>query len=151
MPAPDHEMTLDEREAASRETLRLAHVAMVHICLRTPKNPPRRRTPKIDFDSASDDERTLYLTYLISNWLGQAERCTQSRCRRAKLCRGDPPDCWSEEPPPTPLELDLAKGMMKLQVGEALRDARQREAEAAARRPAGAADTGPVTLAGRGS
>jgi hypothetical protein len=32
---------------------------MVHLCLRAPNNPPRRRTPQIDFDAASDDERRL--------------------------------------------------------------------------------------------
>jgi hypothetical protein len=64
---------------------------------------------------------------LISNWLGRAEQCTRPRCRRAKLCRADRPDCWSEEPEPTDDELDLAKGMMKRHFGEALRDARQRD------------------------
>jgi hypothetical protein len=124
-PMPEDNYEKAERE--SRAAVRLLHTAAVHLFLRTPANRPQRRAPSmIDFDSATDVQRYRHFTQLFSNWIGQPERCALASCRRAKLCQGDPADCWRDEPPPTESEIDTAKWMLKDMFAEEL--ARRRAA-----------------------
>jgi hypothetical protein len=127
MPEPNREMTYEEHRAATRAEVRLLHVAMVHLFLRTPARLPRRREAEtIDVATSTSEQLYRHFTRLFSNWIGQPERCALSRCRRAKLCQGDPADCWRDEPPPTPDEIDTAKWMLKDMIGDEL--ARRRAA-----------------------
>ena len=94
--------------------MRLSHVAMVHLMLRTPADPPRRIAPEAERESENVDglpleEFRFRMVRRISSWLGQPAHCRRAACRRGKLCRGDPPDCWRDEPPPSEDEITQAK------------------------------------------
>lgn len=127
MPEPDRAMTYDEQRAATDAAIRLLHTAAVHLFQTRPETFPRRRArDTLDFDTATAVERYGQFTRMFSNWIGQPERCALSRCRRAKLCQGDPADCWRDDPPPTADEMDTAKWMLKDMIGGEL--ARRRAA-----------------------
>jgi len=42
----------------------------------------------------------------------QPDRSANRACRRARICCGEPPNCWAGAPPPTHRELTLAKALM---------------------------------------
>ena len=93
-------------------SVRMLQTAMVHLALRATEKPPMRTMP--DPPGTLSTEATRFeLVRKLASFLGQPERCRSRECRRAKICHGDPPDCWRDEPPPTPEEIDLAKGLVK--------------------------------------
>ena len=102
-------------------SVRLLRTALVHLWLRRPENPPRTPMPVPPENLATEAFR-FDLTRTLSTWLGQSLRCPLRECRRAKICQGDPPDCWREEPPPTHQEIELAKGLMRYHLDKFLGD-----------------------------
>ena len=91
-------------------SVRALRIAMVHLTLRGPPGPPMKPMPDLSGPDELSQEAFLFeITRTISGWLGQPKRCPDKSCQRAKVCQGDPPDCWRAEPPPTDREIDLAK------------------------------------------
>lgn len=68
-----------------------------------------RQTPECERVEALRFAMTRYL----SRWLDQPRRCAIKTCRRTKDCFGEAPDCWSNEPRPTPEEIEVAKGLWR--------------------------------------
>ena len=93
-------------------SVRLLQTALVHLCLRSPENPPRTPMPSPP-ENLSIMAFRFELARTLSTWLGQPQRCPSRACQRAKVCNGDPPNCWRDEAPPTHQELELAKGLMR--------------------------------------
>ena len=125
MPAIDNETERDATDAFQPSgSLKVLLTALVHVALRPPKNPPMRQMPDIDVTKLSTDAFRFELTRKLATFLGQPLRCPSSECRRAKICQGDPPDCWRNEPPPTYEEIELARRLTKYHLRELPRDPR---------------------------
>jgi len=95
-------------------SVRLFRTALVHLSLRRKGKPPRTRMPDLDDpETLSYEAFRFQNTRVLSTWLGQPERCSNAECRRAKVCCGEVPDCWCDEPPPTYQEIEFAKGLLR--------------------------------------
>jgi hypothetical protein len=122
---------LDEPTAQARDvralhladpmlSVRLLRIAFVHLTLRRQEAPPRTLLDDELPDALPMEEFRFGVTRHIATWLGRPKDCGLKECRRKHRCCGHPPDCWRAEPPPTPLELELAKGLMRYHLDRAL-------------------------------
>ena len=115
----------------SPDSLRAMQMAMVQFMVR--KGKPMTKAfaqslanlPKAD---AADLARRL------SNWLGRPHICHSRVCRRARTCQGEPPDCWRSEPPPLPVEAELAAISLERQISEMVENVADKSAPSEPRR-----------------
>jgi len=117
MSTSNAESEMDASPAAGpQESVRAFQTALIYLWLRaerSPTTPMPEPPPNIGTTTARFE-----MVRRLSTWLGQPPRCHAPACRRAKICRGDPPDCWRNEAPVTDEEIDLVMRLLQYQVRE---------------------------------
>ena len=111
------ESEMDAAPAAGpQESVRAFQTALIYLWLRA-EHVPKTPMPKPP-DQIGTAWARFEMARRLSTWLGQPSRCHAPACRRAKVCRGDPPACWRNEPPVTDEEIDLVMRLLRYRVRE---------------------------------